>query len=138
METTTLSHMSSRNSELNMTLSDLPCDLWRDMHDLIEALVSRIPSVPPARLPPAEIRPQLRLGYFSLAIQDHRRASELLACRLYYYESIPELPSNVEKEVRVTRSEMTDAELHLARRVGARLRKMAWAALPRPLWHVFS
>ena len=115
-----------REQRIDLKLSELPQDLWRDMNRLIESLVSRIPAPPQVRLPHAEIQPQIHLGYFTLAIQDQRRVNELPACRLYYHEVIAELRSNVEKEVRVARPEMTDVELHLARRAGARLRKMAW------------
>lgn len=115
-----------REQRIDLKLSELPRDLKSDMNALINALLSRVPTPAVVRLPHAEVRPKITLGYFTLAIQDQRRTNELPACRLYYHEVIPELASNIEREVRVPRPEMSNAELHLAKRAAARLRKMAW------------
>lgn len=112
---------------VDLTLSELPTTLLMDMNWLVDALASQIPTPRTVRLPHAEIQPTIRLGYFTLAIQDQRRAAELPSCRLYYREVVPELTSAVEKEVRITRPGMSPVELRVAMRTGARLRGMAWS-----------
>ena len=126
-----------REQRLELKLSGLEQSILTGLDALIDSVVARIPPPTPVRLPHAGVRPRISFGYFTLAVQDKKRAVELPACRLYYYEEIVEIPSKVEREIRLRRHELDSKQLDLAERVGASLNKMAWQDYERRLGKYF-
>lgn len=122
---------------MNLKLSELDGDVRSSLEALIESVVARIPPVERVRLPHAKVEPMITFGYFTLAVQDPKRKAELPACRLYYHEEVREIPTKVEKEIRLEREQLDRKQLELARKVASKLKKMAWEDYKRRFGRYF-
>ena len=111
---------------IDIKLSKLNEDLRRNLCVLHEKVASKIPEPESVRLPHAIIKPEITYGYFTLAALDQDRANELPLCRLYYHEDVKVIPSRVEKFIRITKPEMDEELLSIAKKTSKQLRKLVW------------
>ena len=111
---------------IEMKISELDNDLRQGLNFIHDEVVSKIPEPSIVRLPHVKIKPTISFGYFTLAALDQDRADELPLCRLYYHEDIHEIPSRVEKYIRIKKPEMTDSLLKASLLVSRQLRKIVW------------
>jgi len=93
-----------------------------------QILKGRIPAPKPVRLPHAIVAPRIKTGGLTFVAQDQRQAAILPVARLYYYEIVPELASQIERQVRLTREDWSPDEAVVARRLRAWIRAVAWRA----------
>ena len=99
--------------------------LLLEVHGFLEA---RIPPLVTVRLPHATAVPRIRYGQLTFVAQDHRHSSILPVARLYYYEVIPELPSQIERQVRLESHDWSPPQAVVTRRLRAWVRAQAWRA----------
>jgi hypothetical protein len=135
-------HFSGEHHVREQVLRIPPAALSQKERELllgvIQVLVGRIPEPKSVRLPHATVIPRIRVGGFTFVAQDQRQATILPVGRLYYQEIIPELASQVEKQIRLERADWPDSSRHMTGRLRAWVRSRAWqsyAALIAPYLH---
>jgi len=96
---------------LNCVLSEASPLYRAALAAIYRSVGARIPDAAMVRLPHAEIRPTATPTVLTLALIDQSRASSLPRARLYYLEAIPELQSQVERQIVVEKHEWTCPEL---------------------------
>jgi hypothetical protein len=115
-----------REQVVQIPSAKLEADLKSDLDALYEMLRLRIPLPMPVRLPHAEIVPTIRPGGLTFVVLDQARQAQLPIARLYYYEIIEPIRSNIERRVYLERPDWTGDELRVCKRVREKVRKIAW------------
>ncbi|MGE5219625.1 MAG: hypothetical protein ACM3SP_21700 [Chloroflexota bacterium] len=115
-----------REQVVQIPRAKLDPDLKSDLDALYEMLRGRIPQATPVRLPHAEIVPTIRPGGLTFVVLDQARQEQLPIARLYYYEIIEPIRSNIERRIYLERPDWTDNELKVCKRVREKVRKIAW------------
>jgi hypothetical protein len=97
--------------------------LRKELTEIIDWLHARL-DVRPVRIPYGEILPGVRDGILTVVVQDQRRS--LPVARLYCYEEIKELGSQVEQELRMEATDFTSKQLAVWKWVREKIKGMAW------------
>src|SRR5208337_1944945 len=97
--------------------------LRKELTEIIDWLHARL-DVRPVRIPHGEILPGVRDGILTVVVQDQRRS--LPVARLYCYEEIKELGSQVEQELRMEATDFTSKQLAVWKWVREKIKGMAW------------
>ena len=108
---------------IRLVLEEVPQQLRADLTEFRNWLRARL-DVRPVRIPHGEILPGTREGILTVVIQDQRRS--LPIARLYCYEEIKQLGSQVERELRMEAPDFTPAQRGIWKRVQQEIKGMAW------------
>ena len=100
--------------------------LKHELDLLYEAMRQRIPEPVSVRLPHAEIQPTIRPGGLTFVVLDQTRATKLPIARLYYYEIVEQIRSNIERRVYLEQPDWTDEELETCKGIRDKVKKIAW------------
>ena len=124
-----------REQLVQIPARELEKKLATDLDALYEVLRVRIPDPSSVRLAHAEIVPTIRPGGLTFVVLDQAREKLLPIARLYYYEIVEPLRSNIERRVYLERPDWTSDELKVCRRVAEAVRKIAWNDYSHLLGH---
>jgi len=90
----------------------------------VDRLMSRIPPVPPARWPHAEVAVRLRPHNLTIVIQDATRT--LPVVRLYYHEEAGPAGSPVERQIQMEAADCEQQDREVWRRLRSDFKRRAW------------
>jgi hypothetical protein len=128
-----------REQVLSFDQASIPTHLRTDLDAIVRFLLCRIPRPADVRLPHAKVTPTIERAVLTVVAQDQNRAVVVPLARMYYRETVHELGSMNEKQIRVERPDLSADELRLAKRVAAAARRIAWQAYSRTMAaHLFS
>jgi len=108
---------------IRLAPGEVPEQLRKKLTEIVDWLHARL-DVRPVRIPYGEILPGVRDGILTVVVQDQRRS--LPVARLYCYEEIKELGSQVEQELRMEATDFTSKQLAVWKWVREKIKGMAW------------
>jgi hypothetical protein len=108
---------------IRLVPEEVPQQLRADLTELRNWLRARL-DVRPVRIPHGEILPATRDGILTVVIQDQRRS--LPIARLYCYEEIKQLGSQVERELRMEAPDFTPEQRAAWKRAQQEIKGRAW------------
>jgi hypothetical protein len=103
---------------------EIPTQIRVDLMELRTCLRARL-DVRPVRIPHGEITPTIEDGILTVVIQDQRRV--LPIARLYCYETMEQLGSKIERELRMEVSDFTPSQRAVWKRIQQNIKGRAWA-----------
>ncbi len=124
-----------REQLVRIPAAELQPALKSELDVLYETMRQRIPEPASVRLPHAEIRPTIRPGGLTFVVLDQARATKLPIARLYYYEIIEPIRSNIERRVYLEQADWTEEELETCKGIRDKVRNIAWEDYSRLIGH---
>jgi hypothetical protein len=109
---------------IRLAPGEVPEPLRKELTEIVDWLHARL-NVRPVRFPHGELLPGTRDGILTVVVQDQRRS--LPVARLYCYEEIRELGSQVERELRMEATDFSSKQLAVWKSVREKIKGMAWA-----------